>query len=378
MTDWVYDDNFDPLIDASGWVAVVATACCLLLCLSWAFLPVQQTGRHYLSVCLTASAILLNLGFIIPLAAQPDKCYDTITPNDMHTSPVCAISGACVHFGGWAGVMWLFMRSLSLHLQICWNIPDGRTFMLWAFGVGWGIPVVGGILVFVLNGVSFRFGSTCYTNHKHSMEVFWIPLLIFIGLAVIIALATLGYCLKVYVAVLSDPVRPLPSGASISTFATRVGPRQLYRRVRRVLLLQWRGITVVLIILASIIFYSTVFAFQDNVVRSVTHRPEVAVDWGFCLIEEGGDKNKCLGRIGKHVVSQGTLIAVSILLSFNGVWLFLFLGKWSMVRGWIQLIRGLTSRRSAVSEPNSDLPLSGVSGDVKSYRILSKGSTASY
>lgn len=61
MTDWVYADNFDPLIDAAGWVAVVATAGCLLLCLSWAFLPVQQTSRHYLSVCLTASAILLNV-----------------------------------------------------------------------------------------------------------------------------------------------------------------------------------------------------------------------------------------------------------------------------------------------------------------------------
>lgn len=65
MTDWVYADNFDPLIDAAGWVAVVATAGCLLLCLSWAFLPVQQTSRHYLSVCLTASAILLNVSEVL-------------------------------------------------------------------------------------------------------------------------------------------------------------------------------------------------------------------------------------------------------------------------------------------------------------------------
>lgn len=199
-------------------------------------------------------------------------------------------------------------------MQICWNVPDGRTFMLWAFAAGWGIPIVGGILVFVLNGVSFRFGSTCYTNHIYSMEVFWIPLLVFIGLAVIIAFATLGYCIKVYVAVLNDPS---PSGASVSTIATRVGPRQLYRRTRRVIALQWRGIAVVSIILATVIFYAVVFAFQDNVVRSVTHRPQVAEDWGLCLITEGGDKDKCLGKISKHVVGQETLVATTILLSVS-------------------------------------------------------------
>ena len=257
-----------------------------------------------------------QLGFIIPLVARPDQCYDTITPNDMHTSPVCAISGACIHFGGWAGVMWLFMRSLSLHLQICWNVPDSRTFMLWAGTAGWGIPAVGGTLVFVLNGVSFRFGSTCYTNHVHSMEVFWIPLLVFIGLAVIIAFATLGYCIKVYIAVLNDP-RPTPSGASISTFATRLGPRQLYRRTRHVIALQWRGIAVVSIILATVIFYAVVFAFQDNVVRSVTHRPEVAADWGTCLILEKGDKMKCMSKITKHIIAQEPIVATSILLSVS-------------------------------------------------------------
>lgn len=61
MTDWVYADSFNSYIDAAGWVAVVSTAGCLWLCLSWAFLPVQQTSRHYLSVNLAISAILLNV-----------------------------------------------------------------------------------------------------------------------------------------------------------------------------------------------------------------------------------------------------------------------------------------------------------------------------
>lgn len=37
--------------------------------------------------------MLLELGFIIPLAGQPEQCYNAITPNDMNTSTLCAFSG---------------------------------------------------------------------------------------------------------------------------------------------------------------------------------------------------------------------------------------------------------------------------------------------
>lgn len=47
-----------------------------------------------------------QLGFIIPLGARPEQCYDDITPNDMYTSITCALSGACLLAGGWCTVMW--------------------------------------------------------------------------------------------------------------------------------------------------------------------------------------------------------------------------------------------------------------------------------
>jgi len=73
--------------------------------------------------------ILTQLGFILPLASQPDECYNEITPNDI-TSPICAASGTFLLLGGWAGVMWIFIRAVSLHLQICWQVTLGRPFMI--------------------------------------------------------------------------------------------------------------------------------------------------------------------------------------------------------------------------------------------------------
>lgn len=108
------------------------------------------------------------MGFIIPLAAKPEQCYDDITPNSMKTSTTCALSGAFLMAGGWAGVMWVFMRALALHLQICWQQTIGKTFMWGALGAGWGIPAIGLTVALIFSGVSFRFGETCHINHKNS------------------------------------------------------------------------------------------------------------------------------------------------------------------------------------------------------------------
>lgn len=253
-----------------------------------------------------------QLGFTVPLAAQPEQCYNEITPHSMHTSNVCGASGALLLFGGWAGVMWAFLRSLSLHLQICWQVLVGRNFMIFSQAAGWGVPILGLALALSFSGVSFRFGATCHINHDNSLADFWIPLLIFAGATVIITFATFGYCIKVYLASLSDN-NASTEGSGLPAYSTTshsMTPRQAYRRVRRVISLQWRGIAIVLIIIADVIFFSVVFVFQDNVVQSVTDDPTIAEDWGLCLILNKGDKDKCLDKAGDLVINEATVTAV--------------------------------------------------------------------
>ncbi|PHH67982.1 hypothetical protein CDD82_944 [Ophiocordyceps australis] len=375
MAEWVYPDSFDNITTATEWLAALSVACCALLLASWAFLPVEKTSRHYLSVSFTFGVLLMNLGFIIPLAAQPAQCFDQITPNDMHSSKVCGASGTLLLLGGWCGVMWSFLRSFSLHLQICWQVIVGRSFMLFAHGAGWGVPVIGIVLALVFSGVSFRFGATCHINHANSLAVLWVPLLVFAAATVVITFATFGYCVKVYLASLLDSSAST-QGSGLPSYATslrKVSPRQAYGRVRRVIALQWRGLAIVLIIIADVIFFSIVFVFQDHVMQSLSEDPGRAEDWILCLIGAGGNKNKCLDRAQALVVSEATVAAVLSLLALNGIWLLFLLGRWSMVIGWKDvLMRAAHAKQDELESAEARYESKRGS---PSYELLSKGSS---
>lgn len=58
------------------------------------------------------------MGFIVPLAAKPDQCHDSITPNDMYSDLACAFSGACLLTGGFAAIVWGTWGSVG--------VEDGR------------------------------------------------------------------------------------------------------------------------------------------------------------------------------------------------------------------------------------------------------------
>ncbi|GAB1310080.1 Frizzled/smoothened-like sans CRD protein B [Madurella fahalii] len=375
MTQWAYPDSFETMNAAANWVAVASTVCCVVLLLSWAVLPVDKTFRHYLSISLTAAVMFMNLGFVIPLAGNPEQCYDTITPNSMQTSSMCAASGFFIIMGGWAGVMWVFLRALSLHLQICWQLVVGRNFMWFSQAVGWGLPAVGVVLAFILSGVSFRFGQTCHINHRNSLADLWIPLLVFAGFTIIIQFATFGYCIKVYLASLADNSAST-EGSNLPSYTNSIRtmtPKQAYRRVRRVIALQWRGIAIVLIIIADVIFFSVVFVFQDNTVEQVKHDQSIAMPWVTCLYFSRGDKNACLEEAKPLVVNQATVGAVLFLLGMNGIWLAFFLGRWSMITGWRDLLISVPNRskREFVSV---DARLDDFKKDTRSYEMLSRDS----
>jgi hypothetical protein len=238
----------------------------------------------------------------------------------MHSSITCALSGAFLLAGGWSGVMWVFMRAVALHLQICWQVVIGKTFMWGALAAGWGIPAIGLTFALVFSGVSFRFGDTCHINHKNSMADFWIPLLAFAGITVVVQFATFGYCIKVYLQSLADDSTTTnSSGLPAYTNSVRgtISPRQAYRRVRRVIELQWRGIAIVLLIIADVIFFAVIFVYMDDTETNMIKNPTKSIEWLDCLIKTQGDKNACLKFASQLVVNEATIMAVLLLLSVS-------------------------------------------------------------
>jgi hypothetical protein len=148
--------------------------------------------------------------------------------------------------------------------------------------------------------------DTCHINHKNSLAGFWIPLLVFAGLTVIIQFVTFGYCIKVYLASLADDSNTTQSSGlpSYTNSVKTVSPRQAYRRVRRVLELQWRGIAIVILIITDVIFFAVVFVYLDNNEAAVLTDQARAEAWLLCLVEYNGNKNKCLDLAGPLVVND--------------------------------------------------------------------------
>lgn len=83
-----------PLI-LNGWLLVTFFA-----------LPEEKSHRHYMSVGLTVSLVMISIAFIIPLGTKPDQCYNAITANDLQTDRSCAVTGVLIEAGAMGVVVW--------------------------------------------------------------------------------------------------------------------------------------------------------------------------------------------------------------------------------------------------------------------------------
>ncbi|RMZ90655.1 hypothetical protein DV736_g2105, partial [Chaetothyriales sp. CBS 134916] len=340
--------DFESNSEIANWVNVASFIFSVFLLLSYAFLAPKWTHRHYLSVCMTLSILFMSLAFMIPLGGQPRQCFNDITPNDMRSDGTCAASGAFLLFGGWAVVIWVFLRALSLHLQICWEVTLGNKFLWSSLALGWGIPAIGLTLILSLTGVSYRFGKTCHVNHKLALQDFWGPLLVFAALAMVLQFITMAYCIHVFIKGFADDKtttnstgRPATASGSITTATAR----QTYRRVKRVVKLQWRGAAVVLVIIAEVAFFAAVFVSMDNSSQVGERLFQESFPWLLCLVDSGGNKDECLHLVGGIVKPQSVVLSVLIVLGLSGFWCLLFFGRWSMILGWIDLFKRNCLRR---------------------------------
>ncbi|KAF1999543.1 hypothetical protein P154DRAFT_228697 [Amniculicola lignicola CBS 123094] len=343
-TEYLYPPQFKTWYRVAEVLNVVGLVLLLFLLVSFIVLPAEKTRRHYLSYCLIVAATSMALGFVIPFGAKPHQCYDEITPNDMFSSLTCAFSGAFLIAGGLSMGVWIFIRALSMHLQICWDVMPGKKFFYWSQGLGWGVAAAFFTATMTVTGVSFRFGDVCHVNSADSMKDFWGPLLAIAGAATLIQLSTFGYCIKVYIKNMwSDDHTETQSSAGLPSYTTSVrtrSARAVYRRVSKVVWLQWRGILIVVFILVDVIFFSVVFIYLNSVETHATEDLEEAMPFLSCLMLHPNDVKQCFDLGQELFVSQETVVAVLIMLSLAGIQCFLLLARGSMFSAWIAYLKG--------------------------------------
>lgn len=322
----------------------------------------------------------MQIAFIIPLGAKPKQCYNEITPNDMHSSLSCAFSGALLLFGGWMVVVWSFLRAVAFHLQVCWEVILGPKFKMGALIFGWVVPAVGITVMMIYTGVSFRFGTICHINIDYSLQDYWIPIIAFAVAALILQMVTMGYCIHVYVKSLFETSGSTTNSSGLPSYSASVrtvSARQAYRRIKRVLQLQWRGVSLVLIIIANVIFFAVTFINLDNDLKPTPENMEKAIPWIICLVANQGDRQKCDSEAAKIRPNEGLLLAVLILLSMVGFWNFVLFARLSIFRGWVEFFRdrfGVGEGRLEFVSADARARL----GDTRSYEMLNSTGLPSF
>lgn len=369
LTDYLYPKDFNTWYRVAEALNVAGLICLVFLLISFIVLPAEKTRRHYLSYCLIIAAIFMALGFVIPFGAQPEQCFDEITPHDMYSSLTCAFSGAFLISGGLSMAVWIFIRALSMHLQICWDVTPGKKFFYWAQGLGWSVAATFFTITITITGVSFRFGDVCHVNAEHSMKDFWGPLLAIAGAAMVIQIGTFVYCIKVYLQnMFSDDKTETQSSAGLPSYTTSLrtrSARAVYRRVRKVLWLQWRGITIVVFILVDVIFFSVVFIWLNSLTTHATENVEDLMPYLICLIGHPTDPSPCFSLGQSLAIDESTVIAILMMLSIAGLQVCILLVRWSMITGWVDFFRGKFSKnREFVS-----LDAKNNAGDMRNYEL---------
>lgn len=110
--------------------------------------------------------------------------------------------------------------------------------------------------------------------------------------------------------------------------------RVIYRRLKSVLYLQWRGMLIVTIVLVDVIFFAVVFVYLDKLEESMLHDYTRVLPWVVCLIENQGDRNPCFQYSHKWLISEPTIGAMLLMISLLGIELFVLLFRWSLITGW--------------------------------------------
>ncbi|KAJ4305138.1 hypothetical protein N0V90_000669 [Kalmusia sp. IMI 367209] len=325
-----------------NYLSILSVTLCLFILISFAALPPDTTHRHYLSVGLLISVLFISLSFAIPVSANPSMCYDAITPHDMKSSVSCAWTGSLVTVGGLGSVVWVFLRSLWLHIRIFWDRDPGNRFKWFSIIVGTVLPLVFLISILAVTGFSYRMGQTCLPNQKHAIVTFWIWLVVFAILAFLLQTITTGYCFYVYVRTLRREQR----ASTIDSFQRGQASQKMetWSHVKRLFLLHWRNILIsVFVIIGSISFF-VVFWTQGSKLGRVFNDPEnikPVKTWIICLTLSSGNKESCRKYVKNFTVNQGAVLTSLILASLVGISIFILLFRFSFIHAWIALLRRL-------------------------------------
>ncbi|KXT05075.1 hypothetical protein AC578_7536 [Pseudocercospora eumusae] len=361
-TQYIYSRSFPNNLQIAYWFNVPSLVFEILLLATFLILSREVSHTHYLSINLVIAMIMLQVSFIIPLGTKPSQCYDAITPRDMHSSLSCAWTGALLVAGAMAIAVWIMLRSIWMHLRICWDVrsiqSDSKRWFFAAHVLGWGIPAVFLAVELTVTGVSYRIGGSCLPNQEKAFATWFGWLIAFGGVGALVQFVTTGFCVGVYLKEVMNPKSQTRTttgaGSSAARSEENVEPNMTsyfvdpedqkklaWSRVRKILRAQWRSMVLCTVLVILLIYYGVVFVQQTssaftNVSPSQARKLQA---WAICIVINQGDKRNC-GPAAKALgLSEGSIVATYYMAAFVGIFAFTLMFRSSMLKGWLFFIR---------------------------------------
>ena len=215
----------------------------------------------------------------------------------------------------------VLLRSLWTHLRVCYDIKHTQNYVWASHLIGWGVPGIFLAISLPVTGVSYRLGTTCIPNQHYSFVTWFGWLIAFACLAALLQFGTTGFCLFLYARHFWQNGSRETEAYDVSTAglaaegqrrpSIRLGKRLAWRRVQKVLFLQWRSIVLSIFVIIETVFFGAVYVAAARAVdatRRPTKRPDV-LRYLVCLIVNEGDKDACLPYTKSLGLRERTVIA---------------------------------------------------------------------
>lgn len=206
-----------------------------------------------------------------------------------------------------------FFRSISLYLQLIWDIEPGPKFRAVAL-----VSIFGGSLGLLgialgVSGVSYQVGDMCYISYPKSIGSFWGPLLVVAFVSFVIQAFIMGYCIRGVITRGGTTRFSIFRRSEPEDSLDRVvPPRHTSKKIWRILQLQWRAIAIAFLILFYVAFVAAaVLRWADREQFS----DEELKPWIDCLVQANGDKKACISEAKAVGPNSDTAVAALSLLA---------------------------------------------------------------
>lgn len=104
-----------------------------------------------------------------------------------------------------------------------------------------------------------------------------------------------------------------------SNAAPSIGKRMAWRRVRKIMLIQWRSIVLSILVIVQAAYFGTVYVAMTRLQaeNEAGARTMESEQWSTCLVLNGGDKDACLQYAHALGIDENVVVASMFMASVS-------------------------------------------------------------